>query len=219
MLAVSQNIGFFGGVSEREYSHVFSSCTTSNLSSYSYSNVAIGDPHPDRRLILHFEGAIFPSGTLNQICTVNAVPASLIYSNLPNGFFISSSYSLYAIRDALFVSEPIPEGSTANVVFSNGLSNDVMGVNIVKCIGPRPVIASSIQTTSVTRQINPKGFATIKYRTKNSGEVITNATKRFRLLAANWHHSIGEYINETGSEQDVTFTSSSGNEFELRVFT
>jgi hypothetical protein len=218
MLTVSQNIGFFGGVNEREYSHVFSSGTTSNLSSFSYSNVAIGDPHPDRRLILHFEGAIFPSGTLNQVCTVNGVAASLIHSDLPNGFFISSSYSLYAIRDALFVSEPIPDGNTANVVFSNGLSNDVMGVNIVKCIGPRPAIASSIRTTSVTRRIPPKGFATVKYRTKNSGEAITNVSKRFRLLAGNWYHSLGEHINDTGSEQDVTFTSSSGSEFDLRVF-
>jgi hypothetical protein len=219
MLTVSQNIGFFGGVSGREYSHVFSSGTTSNLSSYSYSNVAIGDPHPDRCLILHFEGGIFPSGTLDQVCTVNGVPAALIHSDLPNGFWISSSYSLYAIRDVIFVSEPIPEGSTANVIFSNGLTNDVMGVNIVKCIGPRPAIASSIQTTSMTRRINPKGLATIKYRTKNSGESITNASKRFRLLAANWHHSVGEYINTSGSEQDVTFTSLSGSEFELRVFT
>lgn len=218
MLTVSQNIGFFGGVNEREYSHVFSSGTTSNLSSFSYSNVDIGAPHPDRRLILHFEGAVFPSGTLNQVCSVNGVAASLIYSDLPNGFFISSGLSLYAIRDALFVSEPIPDGNIANVVFSNGLTNDVMGVNIVKCIGPRPAIASSIRTTSVSRRIPSKGFATLKYRTKNSGEVITNASKRFRLLAGNWHHSIGEYINNTGSEQDVTFTSATGSEFDVRVF-
>jgi hypothetical protein len=218
MLTVSQNIGFFGGVNEREYSHVFSSGTTSNLSSFSYPNVDIGDPHPDRRLILHFEGAIFPSGTLNQVCTVNGVAAALIHSDLPNGFFISSSYSLYAIRDAIFVSEPIPDGNTASAVFSNGLSNDVMGVNIVKCIGPRPAIASSIRTTSVSRRIRSKGFATVKYRTQNSGESISNATKRFRLLAGGWHHSLGEYINETGSEQDVTFTSATGSEFDLRVF-
>jgi len=218
MLTVSQNIGFFGGVNEREYSHVFSSGTTSNLSSFSYSNVDIGDPHPDRRLILRFEGGIFPSGTLNQVCTVNGVPAALIHSDLPNGFFISSSYSLYAIRDAIFVSEPIPDGNTANVVFSNGLSNDVMGVNILKCIGPRPAIESSLRTASVTRRIRSKGFATVKYRTQNSGESISNATKRFRLLAGGWHHSLGEYINETGSEQDVTFTSATGSEFDLRVF-
>lgn len=218
MLTVSQNIGFFGGVNEREYSHVFSSGTTSNLSSFSYSNVDIGAPHPDRRLILHFEGGIFPSGTLNQVCSVNGVAASLIHSDLPNGFFISSAYSLYAIRDAIFVSEPIPDGNTANVFFSNGLTNDVMGVNIVKCIGPRPAIVSGIRTTSVTRRIPPKGLATIKYRTKSSGEVITNASKRFRLLAANWHHSVGEYINDGESEQDVTFTSATGSEFEVRVF-
>lgn len=218
MLSVSQHIGFLGGVRERAYSQVFSSATTSNLSSFSYAKIDIGDPHPDRRLILHFEGAIRPSGTLNQVCTVNGAAAALIHADLPNGFFISGSFSLYAIRDAIFVSEPVPDGNTASVVFSNGLTNDVMGVNIMTCIGPRPAIESSLRTASVTRRIPSKGFATVKYRTQNSAESISNATKRFRLLAGGWHHSLGEYINETGAEQDVTFTSATGSEFDLRVF-
>ncbi len=33
-----------------------------------------------------------------------------------------------------------------------------------------------------------------------------------------WHHPLGEYVSETGSEQDVTFTSATGSEFELQVF-
>jgi hypothetical protein len=215
--------GVSGSVLELpSFQQVYASTDTVNRATYTFSNVPIGDPHPDRRLLLYFIGNFLP-GTISYSCTVNGVAASFKYADLPNGTVLSSAFSVYVQRDILYVSEPIPTGTTATVVIGTGLTCSIMSADVIRATNLRSTsvtLSEAANTLTVNVPARSGGFlATTDFSGSNSNVTISNATRDINVLSDGFYNRIYHYINPLNVDQSVTFTRSpSGGNVQTRFF-
>ena len=179
-----------------------------NRSTYTFTGVPIGEPHPDRRLLMYFVANFLP-GTLNYSCTVNGVAADFKLANLPNGTFLSNQFSTYNQRDILYVSQRVPTGNTATITIGTGLSCTIMSIDVISATGLRTTdvsVASALDTVTVNVPAASGGF--LFTGGTGSNVTISNATRDVNILSDTTYNKIYHYINPLSIEQSVTFARS-----------
>lgn len=213
--------GISGAIRELpNLTQVYSSVDSANRSTYTFSNVPIGDPHPDRRLLMYFVAGFLP-GTLNYSCTVNGEAADFQLANLANGTVLSSAFSSYVNRDILYTSKVIPTGTTATITIGTGLTCGTMCVDVIRATGLRSTTPSLVgdPTDTVTLTIPPKTGGFLGSSGSGSNVTISNATRRFNDLFDSSYHRGYDYFNTTDIDQTVTFTRNpSGGSVRYRMF-
>lgn len=219
MLMTSQ---LYGGNITRispNYSQIFSTSNTTNGTTRTFSNISIGDPEPNRKLIMHFVNEYLP-GTLNFSCTVNGVQADLLYTMLANGSVLSTQFTSYSGREILYLSQDIPTGNTANIVFSAGLTTATITINVIKGVDmyeTNDFFNFGEATNAVTLNMPPKCGAF--FQTGGADSVtISNTTRRMNVLSGGTYHRSFDYFNTSDTEQTVTFTRSASGTVRYRVF-
>jgi hypothetical protein len=220
---VTQLSGTGASTTKPLYQQVFTESRGSG-SSYTYSSVPIGNPSSSRRLLIQFVATFLPSGTLNYNCTVNGVAATLLAAQLPNGFAITSEFSSYVNRDFYFVSQPIPDGTTATIVVTTGVSNGFMGVNVIR--------AENMQSiTQIAGRSSATGSVTLSFRSQSacffqsgstgnnsSATTISNANRRINSAYGCFYNKVYVYVNDTETQLSVTFTYYAGGTVNYIVF-
>lgn len=203
------------------FQQIYSTSTSANQSTYTYTNVNINAEHPHRRLLIHFNTCYLPSGTLTHNCTVNGVAAELLYAALPVGYAITSQFSAWLNRDAIFVSQPIPTGTTATISYTPGAPCALMGINMFSVVGPKPRLTNTVRIyppTTETRVVNNEGLVLIKQAGTISTSQVSNATRRWNELQSGYYHRSADYINTTGTTQTVLFQSTTNDDYYVHSF-
>lgn len=227
MSAILATIVGSGEDSDPQITYIKNEFVGSRSANNSYTTtVDIGLPHPNRRLIMYNISDLYPTGTVNFSCTVNGVPVTNINTTggYADGTSITTAATVWAGSNRVWISDPIPTGTTATVVFNNSLDSWWGNIGFIRAVNllNSGVVSTGTQSTStITVPIGGlvlfQGESTFNINTspQDSPSTITNTTFRFRsdvspITGGTSPYSAFDYVNNTRTEQTLTFTPNSG---------
>jgi hypothetical protein len=200
----------------------------------SYTEVVnIGVAHPDRRILIYHRNDIFSTNpnnpTLSQTCTVNG---TLVTRNSEGGraegFVASTAFSVYAGNSSLWISDPVPTGTTATLVFNSTARMYWGPLAVMTIINLKNTTPTTATKSSSPWDLTVPAGGLVVFNGRSSGlnafdapSTITNATYRFREGTGapnptSAPYSGFDYLNTTPTPQSVAFQPNSG---EYRYFT
>jgi hypothetical protein len=188
------------------------------------TTVDIGEPNLDRRLVILMTDDI-PGQNVNLIvsCKVNGVTAARVGSR-PDGYPITTQFSLWAANASRWTSQQIPEGTTATLEFDSN-ANMYWGPIVIYTVinlKSTTTVDTGFKGAAPWDLTVPAGAGVIflpkstDFNANNSPSTITNTTFRTRertgapnLTLA--HYGGFDYFNPTPLSQTVSFTPDQGH--------
>jgi hypothetical protein len=174
----------------------------SNLTTYTYSTVALGTESADRKILLavhtNADGPGIPTSAV-----INGVSATLLSNTTGLGLFIAD----------------VPTGTSVTITatFSTTASRSAIGVWSLKGVSRPSDIFTNLSTgtgtvasTSVTARRGDAVVAIVSHR--NAADLVwTGGTERYDLTAGNLNHMGGADTKATADTTAQTFTATSAS--------
>ena len=186
----------------------------------------IGDPHPNRRILVFNTNDYFstsPSNpTLVQTCRANGVSLPRV-GQLADGFVVSTDFAVYTNRTSSWTSQIIPDGTTASFEFDCSARTywcRVGFVRVTNLLSDNPAFQTTLGSPHTISSI-PAGQIIVftgrasSNSSNDSPTSVTNTTFLFRegsgsVSTSQAPYSAFLYQNTTRQPQDVTFTPDQG---------
>jgi hypothetical protein len=188
------------------------------------TTIDIGEPNLDRRLIIHMTDDI-PGQNVNLIisCKVNGTTLTRTGTRADN-YPITTQFTLWAANRSRWVSQQIPEGTTATLEFDSN-ANMYWGPIVIYTV----INLKSTTATAVVKKTDPPWDITVPaggiilfaplsttFNSNDSPSTITNATLRTRERAGApnltlAHYGGFDYTNITPLSQTLSFTPDQGD--------
>ena len=186
----------------------------------------IGDPHPNRRILVFNTNDYFstsPSNpTLVQTCRANGVSLPRV-GQLADGFVVSTDFAVYTNRTSSWTSQIIPDGTTASFEFDCSARTywcRVGFVRVTNLLSDNPAFQTTLNSPHTISSIPPGQIIVFSGRAGSlsstaSPSSVTNTTFLFREGSGSASVSTAPfsaflYQNTTRQPQDVTFTPDQG---------
>jgi hypothetical protein len=156
------------------------------------TTVNIGDPHPNRRLVIYNYTDYFSSSpnnpVLSQKCYVNGnLLTRITDGGRAEGFVVSTAFDVYAGNSSMWVSDKIPAGTTATLEFDSTARAYWGPLGIMKVINLDNSVPQTAGVVSAPWDltVNSGSFVIFNARASalnafNTATTISNATNRFR---------------------------------------